>query len=62
MLISLNAFAMIGLIAMCVLMSIAFRLDLVDMAELQLLDWLQSNQINTNVFFSNTDAADQATA
>ena len=62
MLISLNAFAMIGLIAMCVLMSIAFRLDLVDMAELQLLDWLQAHQINTDGFFSDTDAADRATA
>jgi len=62
MLISLNAFAMIGLIAMCVLMSIALRLDLVDMAELQILDWLQAHQINTDGFFSDTDAADRATA
>ena len=63
MLISLNAFAGIGLIAMCLLMGFtSLQVDLVDKSEIQLLDWLQSHQIGIDRFYSDTDAADRATA
>ncbi len=57
-----NGFALVGLIVMFISLTLVTRPDLRQSAELKLIGWLQTRQVETTGFEAGSDATDRTTA